>query len=59
MEAKAEALASLGKGEAATEEYRAAAEVIRELANTIADPALRAGFLSDAQVSSIVDAIPG
>jgi hypothetical protein len=54
--AKAQALETLGDGEAAAQEYRVAAEIVHELAETIPDAELRRGFLADAFVSSIIAA---
>jgi tetratricopeptide (TPR) repeat protein len=54
--ALARALEMLGDAEAATQEYRAAAETIRELAQTIPDAELKHGFLADPMVSSIIAA---
>jgi hypothetical protein len=54
--AKAQALAMLGDAEAATEEYQAAAAVIRELAKPIPDTELRWGFMSNVRVASIMAA---
>jgi hypothetical protein len=54
--AKAQALEMLGEMEAAAQQYRVAAEIIRELADTVPDAELRQGFLSDAFVSSIIAA---
>jgi tetratricopeptide (TPR) repeat protein len=57
--AQAQALEMLGDAEAATEAYQAAAALIRELADTIPDTALRRGFMSNTRVSSITEAAGG
>jgi hypothetical protein len=54
--AKAQALEMLGEMEEAAQEYRVAAEIIRELADTVPDAKLRQGFLADAFVASIIAA---
>ena len=52
--AKAQALTRLGNTAEAAEAYQAAAAVIRQLAETIPDAALKRGFLSNPLVSSIM-----
>ncbi len=54
--AKAQALTRLGHTAEAAAAYQAAAAVIRELAETIPDAALKHGFLSNPLVSSIMSA---
>jgi tetratricopeptide (TPR) repeat protein len=56
---RAQALAKLGKTEAAAQEYGAAAAVIQTLAGTIGEATLRDGFLSNDAVSSILAAANG
>jgi hypothetical protein len=56
--ARAEALAALGEVEEATRAYAAAAAVIRTLAGTIPDSALKEGFLTSPQVAAVLAASP-
>jgi len=56
---RAELLAAQGDATAATQEYAAAAVVIRALAQTLDDPALREEFLADGLVASVIVASNG
>jgi tetratricopeptide (TPR) repeat protein len=53
--AKAQALVMLGDAETAANEYTAAAEVIRDLADSIGHAQLRDAFMSDTAVSSVLE----
>jgi len=52
--AKAQALKMLGNVSSAVQEYKAAAVVIRKLADTIKDEQLRQAFMSNTLISSII-----
>ena len=52
--AKAQAIAMLGNNEEASQEYEAAAAVIRKVADTIPNAELKQGFMSSPLVSSII-----
>jgi tetratricopeptide (TPR) repeat protein len=56
--ARAEALAQLGDAAGAAQARGAAAEVIRVLAQSIDEAALRQGFLADARVAVVLNALP-
>jgi class 3 adenylate cyclase/tetratricopeptide (TPR) repeat protein len=56
--ARAEALAALGEAEEAARAFAAAAAVIRTLAGTIPDSALKEGFLTGPRVAAILAAAP-
>lgn len=57
--AGAQAQAALGNRAAASEEYQSAATVIQRLADTIPDAGLKAGFMADPLVASILAAARG
>jgi len=52
---KARAFEMLGDAEKAAEEYKVASAIIRTVADTIPQPALKQTFLSDPTVSSVLD----
>ena len=45
----------LGDGEVASQEYKAAAVIVRDLADTIVDPKLKRTFLSNNSVSLVLE----
>ena len=53
--AKAQAMGMLGDGEVASQEYKAAAVIVRDLADTIVDPKLNRTFLSNNSVSLVLE----
>jgi hypothetical protein len=53
--ARAQALAALGDAVAAAQDYKAAAAVVRELADTIGDAQLVRGFLSNPTVAKVLE----